>query len=356
MADTPAFSIIVPVYNNALELERCLRSIRETSSSHRVEIIVVDDCSPDDGALIELATERYQAHYQYLTENVGPGAARNQGALLAKGDILIFIDADCVVSREWISRLTKPIRESKCMATTSCYCGPVSRSWLTVFQDEDYSYRMPATECDAYFLNSCNFAIDRQTFLSLGGFPLERVGEDARLGITLAECGKPARYLPDVGVFHSYHRSLRGYVKQRYSFAFQGLRIVLRYDNSRVSQVAQKVRSYNPARIALGMFFALLAIIGLILTGVILVLERDLCFYFALSALVSLSAWAIVHGRFFLFLSGKQGVPRAVSYLFLQFLTDAAYLSAVPRGLPAALFSSESSAASERDAGLRSHF
>lgn len=355
MTDTPAFSIVIPVYNNGLELERCLHSIRETNSGCPVEIIVVDDCSPDEGALIESASEKYRANYQRLPENSGPGIARNQGALLAKGDILIFIDADCMAPQEWISRLTSPIRENKCLATTSCYCGPVSQTWLTVFQNEDYSYRMPATECDSYFVNSCNFAIERQIFLSLGGFPVERVGEDLRLGMILAQHGKPARYLPDVGVFHDYHRSLRGFLKQRYSFAFHGSRILFRHDSSRASQVTRTVRSHNVARIALGMFSALLTTAGLILTGVVIVLKHDLYLYFALSTVVSLAAWTIVHGRFFLFLSRRQGVTRTVSYLCLQFLTDIVYLSAAPRGILAALFSSESPTVRERIAGLRSH-
>jgi cellulose synthase/poly-beta-1,6-N-acetylglucosamine synthase-like glycosyltransferase len=128
--------------------------------------------------------------------------------------------------QEWISKLTNPILESKCAATTSCYCGPISRTWLTVFQNEDFSYRMPTTECDSYFINSCNFAVERRMFLGLGGFPTERIGEDARLGIILAEHGKPARYLPSAGVFHDYHRSLRGYLKQRYAFAFKDIRFV----------------------------------------------------------------------------------------------------------------------------------
>jgi glycosyltransferase involved in cell wall biosynthesis len=60
VTDTPAFSIIVPVYNNGRELARCLRSLREKNSDHQVEIIVVDDCSPDEGALIEIASKQYQ--------------------------------------------------------------------------------------------------------------------------------------------------------------------------------------------------------------------------------------------------------------------------------------------------------
>jgi glycosyltransferase involved in cell wall biosynthesis len=344
MTDIPAFSVIVPVYNNGLELEQCLASIRATDPSYQVEIIVVDDCSPNDGELIQLISEKYGATYKRLQANGGPGVARNQGALLAKGEILLFIDADCVAPQQWISNLTNPIRMGQCVATTSCYCGPVLATWLTIFQNEDYSYRMPTTKCDSYFVNSCNFAIERQTFLGFDGFPIERVGEDARLGITLAEHGKPARYLPDVGVFHNYHRSLRGYLKQRYSFAFSGFRIVLRHDKLMSNQSTQKVRSYNPIRVILGMFFAFLVITSLFLAGIVLVIGQDLYPYFMFSTVASLTAWATVHGHFFLFLYRKQGIMRAISYLFLQILIDAVYLSAFPKGIVAALFPSNLSA------------
>jgi glycosyltransferase involved in cell wall biosynthesis len=348
MAKSTLFSIVIPVYNNGRELERCLNSINEAVSGYKAEIIVVDDCSPDGGELIESISEKYHALYYRLDANKGPGVARNQGALLAKGDILIFIDADCMAPQEWISKLTNPILKNECVAATSSYCGPIITTWLTIFQNEDYSYRMPAIECDSYFVNSCNLAIERNTFLRFGGFPYERIGEDARLGIILADHGKPARYLPDVGVFHDYHRSLRGYLKQRYSFGFNGFRIILRHDNLMSRHGKQKFRTYNPIRISLGILFAFITFISLFVTGILLMLDHNLYHYFALSTALSFTAWVIVHGCFIIFLVRRHGVFQAVSYLFLQILVDVVYLIAALRGLLAYLLSSKSLIASER--------
>jgi glycosyltransferase involved in cell wall biosynthesis len=100
------------------------------------------------------------------------------------------------------------------------------------------------------------------------------------------------------------------------------------------------------------MFFALLTMASLILTGVAFVLEPDMHLHLALSTVTNMAAWAVVHGGFFLFLSGRQGVTRAVSYLFVQFLTDIVYLCAAPRGVLAALFSSKSSTAGESASSL----
>jgi CDP-glycerol glycerophosphotransferase (TagB/SpsB family) len=91
----PRFSVIVPVFKVQGFLRECLDSVLEQSYTD-LEVIAVDDCSPDGcGAILdEYAARDPRLRVLHLPENVGLGRARNAGMPLAGGDYLLFLDSD----------------------------------------------------------------------------------------------------------------------------------------------------------------------------------------------------------------------------------------------------------------------
>ncbi|MFE7232959.1 CDP-glycerol glycerophosphotransferase family protein [Streptomyces sp. NPDC001231] len=91
----PRFSIIVPCFKVQGFLRECLDSVL-TQSFGDVEVIAVDDCSPDGSGTIldEYAARDPRVRVLHLPENVGLGRARNAGMPLATGDFLFFLDSD----------------------------------------------------------------------------------------------------------------------------------------------------------------------------------------------------------------------------------------------------------------------
>src|SRR3989442_8950072 len=88
----PTISAIIPAYNGvARYLEQAIRSVL-AQTYHDIELIVVDDASTDDTA--RLALRFPTARYFRRAENGGQAAARNDGARLAKGEFLAFLDQD----------------------------------------------------------------------------------------------------------------------------------------------------------------------------------------------------------------------------------------------------------------------
>ena len=93
-------SIIIPVYNVADYIVRCLESVvAQETAAIDLECILVDDCSPDHS--ISLARDfvcNYTGKISFVflehKLNKGQSAARNTGVLAAKGDYLMFLDAD----------------------------------------------------------------------------------------------------------------------------------------------------------------------------------------------------------------------------------------------------------------------
>ncbi|MCJ7740895.1 glycosyltransferase [Candidatus Microgenomates bacterium] len=103
-------SVIIPVYNEKKVISDCLSSLA-IQSYPDFEIIVVDDGSTDNS---ELRIKNLRYHKQ---KHQGPGKARNFGAKYAKGDILVFIDADMTFDQDFIKYLIQPIVENKSKGT-----------------------------------------------------------------------------------------------------------------------------------------------------------------------------------------------------------------------------------------------
>ncbi|MEU8589738.1 bifunctional glycosyltransferase family 2 protein/CDP-glycerol:glycerophosphate glycerophosphotransferase [Streptomyces sp. NPDC048664] len=91
----PRFSVIVPAYKVQAYLQECLASVLEQSYTD-VEVIAVEDCSPDaSGAIIdEFAARDARVRPLHLPRNQGLGPARNAGLKEATGDYVLFLDGD----------------------------------------------------------------------------------------------------------------------------------------------------------------------------------------------------------------------------------------------------------------------
>lgn len=96
-------SVVLPVFNAASTIDRCVRSVLEQSYSN-FELIIVNDGSTDDS---EFICRMYSQNDQRVTvitqENQGVSSARNAGLLLASGYWVTFIDSDDYVSNQWLS-------------------------------------------------------------------------------------------------------------------------------------------------------------------------------------------------------------------------------------------------------------
>ncbi|MDR3179633.1 MAG: glycosyltransferase, partial [Holosporaceae bacterium] len=93
---TPFMSVVIPAYNAAGTIWRCIRSLDAALGQIEHEILVVDDASTDNtAAVVQKLTEVYKNVRLIQQENnQGPGPARNRGLKEARGEFLWFVDAD----------------------------------------------------------------------------------------------------------------------------------------------------------------------------------------------------------------------------------------------------------------------
>ena len=104
MKDFPLISVVIPAYNPPKDkFELCIKSIIEQDYSSLEIIVVNDGSSLTSTADIMHATEEYTNVYVITQENGGEGAARNTGIEIAKGEYIIFVDADDALAPGWVS-------------------------------------------------------------------------------------------------------------------------------------------------------------------------------------------------------------------------------------------------------------
>jgi len=99
----PRLSVIIPVYNARDTIEGCLGSIEGQLDEGRDEIIIVDSSS--DGTAGVVARRFPRVRLFTFPERKYPGDARNFAIAQAQGEILAFIDADCVAAPDWAEQI-----------------------------------------------------------------------------------------------------------------------------------------------------------------------------------------------------------------------------------------------------------
>ena len=215
---------IVPVYNGAHCLARCLDSLRKQTHP-RVEIIVVDDGSTDG------TPELVKPPLRLLSTGgrKGAGAARNVGARAATGEVLFFTDADVVAPPEWIAKALAVRAEKGVPCGGGGYAGPVREIFIQQFAHEELAWRRRGRNGYVETLVSNNLWCERELFLAKGGFPeayCAASSEDMEFSWAVSRDHK-LWWDPDNGVFHDFADTVKSYLKQQIRFAKDAVPMLL---------------------------------------------------------------------------------------------------------------------------------
>lgn len=104
-------SVVIPTFNRAEMVCRCVQSVLDTQWPE-LEVIVVDDCSPDD--TMNRVKERFESKVKYIRNerNSFQAVSRNNGARIAAGDFLFFLDDDNIVEVDIFREMSRAFDEN----------------------------------------------------------------------------------------------------------------------------------------------------------------------------------------------------------------------------------------------------
>lgn len=213
---TPRASLIIPVYNHLDHTLGCLRALAAHPPKTPVEIIVVDDGSSDGTAAALAGIDGLRYHRR--ASNGGFIAACNDGASLARGEYLVFLNNDTVPQPDWLDRLLETFAQYPDTGLAGAQLiypdGRLQEAGGLVFADgSGWNYgRFEAPDAPRHafvretdYCSGAALAVPREVFTRLGGFDARYAPayfEDTDLAFAVRAAGLAVRYQPAARVVH----------------------------------------------------------------------------------------------------------------------------------------------------------
>lgn len=204
-----SFSIVVATKGRVALLVDLMKSVHVARGNYpgECEMLIVDDSSPEESKEIQEACREYDCRYIYFENAVS--AKRNHGGRLAKNEVILFLDSDCIATEHILERYAEKYTDPTIAAVAGPleFVGPDTWLWkaieatpyLTCFYLPKY---VPKLEWGV----TANFSVRREVFLQVGGFDesfRRPAGEDVDLGLMIKDAGYDINGSPEALVYHS---------------------------------------------------------------------------------------------------------------------------------------------------------
>lgn len=225
----PLVSVMIPAWNEEVGLLNTVKTLL-TSTYKNMELVVVNDGSTDGSdAMMRSFVEKYERemwgiphmpilyHYQ---QNGGKGSALNTAVKLSHGDILLSIDADCIVHKRAVASFVKAFRDPRVMAAVGNVRIGNTKTLVGTIQYLEYLFGFYFKKADSllntiYIIGGAAGAFRREVFDRLGGYSTSNITEDIELSVGIQEQGWKIVYCPDALVYTEGASTLQGLMKQR---------------------------------------------------------------------------------------------------------------------------------------------
>jgi glycosyltransferase involved in cell wall biosynthesis len=223
------YSVIVPSFNRCEEIRELIDSFALLRfPANRFELIIADDGSTDGTKELVnkyLGEVEFPLNF-YTQKNQGPGSARNMGMEKARGDFFIFIDSDCTVSPQWLSK----IDQSLTAENADAFGGPDSfkENFPPLLKAINYSMTSFLTtggirghnkqKLGKFYPRSFNMGLSREVYKKIGGFGSLRHGQDIEYSHRIITSGAKVISIPEAVVFHKRRTSVKKFFKQVFNW------------------------------------------------------------------------------------------------------------------------------------------
>jgi glycosyltransferase involved in cell wall biosynthesis len=294
-------SVIIPMYNAGDTIIQTLKGL-EDQTRRDFEVIVVDDGSADNSSKL-VAEFESQSNFSIKLvhqENAGPAKARNLGVEHSSGEVIIFLDSDCIPPGNWLEEMVKPLKGR----VVGCNCGyKVKNKESLVARYIDYEIakrheNLIGKTIDTMGSYSASYVKD--IFIKANGFSTEypiASGEDFDLAFNIRKMGYDLVFTGETFVYHYHPDSLKKYLKQQFGRGYWRVKMYLRNKDKIL-----KGDSYTGHEAQVQFILSGLVFLSIPLAVVINPLFL-LCFVLLLLSNMPLGLWTYKKERKFLFLA-----------------------------------------------------
>lgn len=204
METKPLISVVIPAFNEAKYIGKCLQSLKEQDFSPDLfEVIVVDNNSTDETSNIA-----QKFGFQVVREETqGYVYSLSHGMKIAKGEIIAVTDADTILYKNWLQAISNSFKDPNVVGITgavtpqgkSFWMVPIGRSIYSIFLKLTFGVGKPN-------LTGFNLAVRKSAYEQVGGLNLDyKMSPDVELGLKLTKVGKVI-FAPRMQVYGSMRR------------------------------------------------------------------------------------------------------------------------------------------------------
>ena len=196
MKHSPHISIVIPCYNHQDYIAAAIESVTKSTYKH-TEIIVVNDGSTDNSKQAILNLQAQYPTLKFIDQpNAGPSAARNNGIKEAKGKYILPLDADDLISPDYIEKAVSVLEDSPEVKLVYCEA--------EFFEERSGKWELPDFKIEKLAKDNmifCSAVYRKADWERIGGYD-ERMTwgwEDWEFWISLLKNGGEVVKLPIVG-------------------------------------------------------------------------------------------------------------------------------------------------------------
>ncbi|MEM8902628.1 MAG: glycosyltransferase [Actinomycetota bacterium] len=218
MTELPSVTVIIPAFRASGTIGETLAALADQRDAPPFTVVVADNGCPEDTAAVAAAAlDEHGLDGQVLDAGAEPGAAyaRNFAASSVSTELVLFTDADDVVSTRWVSGHVAALADADLSSGPwqrwSPHAGEIARP--------DEIHATPQSFGPYPFVHGNNFGARRTTFLELGGLSRELASAyDVELGIRATKAGLRIGFAPEAGVLHRVDVDERAYLRRRFRY------------------------------------------------------------------------------------------------------------------------------------------
>lgn len=261
MKGLPTYSLIIPTFKRADEVEECLQSL--TQQTFKDFEVILSDGTPGKSLESVALPFTQQLNLLFLYEEfIGVSEARNLGYQHARGEYIIFLDSDCIIPPGYMQAVHHHLQREP----LDLFGGPDAAAADFSPLQKAISYSMTSilttggirgkkTHVGKYHPRSFNMGIRKTVFEAVKGFSDFKCGEDIELSIRIIQAGYSSGLIEDAFVYHKRRTSFSQFYKQVFRFGAARINIGARHKGE------IKPAHLFPLAFSLGLVFSLLVLL-----------------------------------------------------------------------------------------------
>ena len=276
-------SVIITSYNNFHNIKKCLNSLFKQNYNRNIvdlEIIFVDSGSTDSSIKI---LNKYKNKVEIILKpqhslRLSPAIARNIGAQNARGNILIFSDADCIFPSDWIEKIFLTFKNQTIDSILGSRIPDIGQGLGTFYRRYDFilysrKFRISRTilinqktvqeGTPLILIAANNFAIKRKIWEKIGGMKTcfnKPAGEDILMELELLKSGYNILFVPDIKVLHYHPLSLKKLLKKAF-YQGESVNIITKYSGGYIKWKHFLQISFHFKNILISILFFIIVIL-----------------------------------------------------------------------------------------------